>query len=87
MGYNNTNLLKVIVEVQTVYLFFQDKGIDAKTIYARVIEPQYRFTRRTLFNYLNTPARRELRRVVSDHELAQIISQAQEKAKYINPFK
>jgi hypothetical protein len=87
MAYNNNNLLKTIVEVQTVYLFFQGRGIAAKTIFERVIEPGYRITRRTLSNYLNTPAKRELRRVIADQELDKIIAQANDRAKQINPFK
>lgn len=61
MAYNRKKLLIKMIEVQNAYREHKAKGSTDKWIYLNVIDPVHHISERTFYNYLTTPARRELR--------------------------
>ena len=50
-----------MIDVQEIYLHWQEVGLDATKIYKDHIEPIYRISRATFYNYLGTNAKKELK--------------------------
>jgi len=63
MSYNKRNLLLKIIDVQTIVLEHQRKGITQKWIYENVIYPKYLISRHTFYNWLGTNAKKEIKNV------------------------
>ena len=63
MAYNRKNLLQRMVDVQDTYRKHKDNGATDRWIFRTIIEPAYRISERTFYNYLTTPARRELHKM------------------------
>lgn len=64
MSYNSRNRLQRIVDIQATYKKHSknfDGGCTDKYIYEDIIYPIYRISRSTFYDYLNTPAARELK--------------------------
>ena len=60
MAYNHKNRLHRIVDIQTLYLEYQARGVSGEYIYKRMIAPHYRISRRTFYQYLAVNAKRQL---------------------------
>lgn len=54
-----------MVDVQAVYREHKDHGATDRWIYKNVIWPTYKISERTFYNYLTTPAVRELNRITT----------------------
>ena len=63
MGYNKRNKLKRICEIQRVTLEHTGRGVTQKWVYDHIIYPQYFISLSTFYEYLATPARRELNKM------------------------
>ena len=61
MAYNRENLLKRMIDVQEIYLHWQEMGLNATKIYDEHIKPTYHISRATFYNYLGTNAKKELK--------------------------
>ncbi len=65
MAYNRQNLLIRIIEIQEIYLEHQKKGISCRWIYVNIIYPKYRISVASLYRYLATNAKKELKELIS----------------------
>ncbi|MBE7630099.1 hypothetical protein LNI98_07020 [Tenacibaculum dicentrarchi] len=67
MAYNNKNLYTRIIEIQTLVLYLreQDEDISYKEMYWQHIYPRWKICYRTYHTYLGTPAKRELKKLLS----------------------
>jgi len=59
-GYNQKNKLNVIIRVQDEFLKHANSGRTTAHIYRTYIYPQFLISRATFYNYLATPAKRDL---------------------------
>ena len=62
--YNRRNYLLRVKDVQDIYMKHHQCGCTDTYIYATYIYPTYRISRTTFYNYLSTPAVRELKILV-----------------------
>lgn len=60
-GYNRRNFLLRVKDIQDIYQEYHKRGITDKYIYQTHIYPTYKIGRTTFYNYLATPAVRELK--------------------------
>lgn len=63
MSYNRRNILTRIVDIQAIYKKHSknfDGGCTDKHIYEKIIFPVYRISRSRFYEYLRTPAARDL---------------------------
>lgn len=60
MAYNNTNKLRLILDVQNVYNEYKVEGMSTIHVYRKHIAPRFYISLTTFYNYLATPAKREL---------------------------
>lgn len=60
MAYNKKNLLRKIVEIQTLVLAAKKSGATQVWIYRNLISTQYHISESTFNNYLSINAKREL---------------------------
>lgn len=65
MAYNRKNLLQRMIDIQQVYREHKKNGATDRWIFRNVIEEQYRISERTFYNYLTTPAKRELANITN----------------------
>ena len=65
MGFNRMNLLRRMIEVQTLVLENQKKGFTQKWIHKNIIYPKYLISTATYYNYLATNAKKELKELES----------------------
>ncbi|MBE7653534.1 hypothetical protein [Tenacibaculum finnmarkense] len=65
MAYNQKNLLKRIIRVQTIVLQkqYENEDITYKELYWKFIQPEFLISYRTFHTYLGTPAKRELKKL------------------------
>lgn len=64
MSYNRRNILLRIIDVQAIYKSHSknfDGGCTDKYIYEQIIFPNYKISRSCFYDYLKTPAARELK--------------------------
>lgn len=61
MAYSRKNLLKRIIDIQEIYLEWQEVGLGNKKIYDDHIYPTYKICERTFYNYLGINAKKELK--------------------------
>ena len=61
MAYNKKNILTRIVDIQDITLANTRKGVTQEWVYANIVFPQYRISRRTYYNYLSIPAKKLLK--------------------------
>ncbi len=71
MGYNKRNKLERICEIQRITLEHTRRGVTQKWVYDNVIYPRFYISLSTFYEYLATPARRELGRLL-DAETQQL---------------
>ena len=71
MGYNKRNKLERICEIQRITLEHTRRGVTQKWVYDNVIYPRFYISLSTFYEYLATPARRELARLL-DAETQQL---------------
>lgn len=63
MSYNRRNILLRIIDIQNIYKKHSknfDGGCTDKYIYEEIIFPNYRISRSRFYDFLRTPAQREL---------------------------
>lgn len=60
-GYNRRNFLLRVKDIQDIYLHHHERGCTDKFIYQNHIYPTYKIGRTTFYNYLATPAVKELK--------------------------
>jgi len=60
MAYNKKNLLRKIVEIQTIVLAAKKRGAAQVWIYRNLVSAQYHISESTYNNYLSINAKREL---------------------------
>jgi hypothetical protein len=63
MAYNRRNKLLMMQRVIDVYLEHKKPGVSTAYVWREHIYPVYRISITTLYNYLNTPVGRELKRL------------------------
>lgn len=63
MAYTKTNRLKRIYDIQKITRSYLDQGVSLRYIYNNYIYPSYRISQATFYNYLSTPAARELKKI------------------------
>lgn len=63
MAYNKKNLLKKIIEIQTIVLTEKKRGASQVWIYRTLVASQYHISESTFNNYLAINARRELEKL------------------------
>lgn len=82
MAYNKINKLKKIIQIQEI-TFFQKhkKGLYLKEIYYEIIEKKYFISYKTFHTYLETPAKRELKKITTEDEYNTTINQIREDIK------
>jgi len=61
VAYNRRNILQRIIDVQDITIEYTANGVSQEYVFQKVIEPNYRISRRTYYNYLGTNAKKELR--------------------------
>ena len=61
MAYNRKNKLEQIIEVQNITLEHSRRGVTQQWIYCQLIYPRFRISRSTFYNYLATPAKRDIK--------------------------
>lgn len=63
MAYNRRNKLQLIIDIQTVTLEHTNRGVTQQWVYDNLIYPKHRISRATYYNYLATPAKRDLQKI------------------------
>ena len=63
MAYNRRNILKRIIDIQTVTLEHTARGITQEWVYNNLVFPTYRISRSCYYAYLSTNAKAELRKL------------------------
>jgi len=74
MSYNRKNLLQRVVDIQNTYKKHSkhfDGGCSDKYIYEQIVFPIYRISRSTFYEYLKTPAAKQLKQL-EDEERKQL---------------
>lgn len=61
MAYNRRKHLLKVLRVQEIYSEYSRKGCTNEFIFANLIEPHFYISRTTFYEYLRTPASRDLR--------------------------
>lgn len=62
MSYNNTNLLRRMVEIQNLTLQYAKKGATQQWIYTNVIYPRFYISKTVYYRYLSVNAKLELKK-------------------------
>jgi len=60
MAYTQRNRLQRIIDIQTTTLSYTNRGVSQEWVFFNLIHPAYRISKRTFYNYLSAPAKREL---------------------------
>lgn len=63
MAYSKENYYKKILDVQTMYLQHKNEYTTNQHIFKTFIEPYFRISRTTMYNYLRTNAKAELKKL------------------------
>lgn len=63
MSYSKENRLQRIIDIQRITREHTDKGVSQIYVYKNYIWPAYRISIATFYNYLSTPAARELKKI------------------------
>ncbi len=66
MSYNRRNLLERIIDIQNIYKKHSknfDGGCTDKHIFENIIKPIYRISRSCFYEYMRTPAEKELKQL------------------------
>lgn len=74
--YNRRNFLLRVKDIQNIYMEHHKHGCTDKYIYETHIYPTYKIGRTTFYNYLATPAARELKEL---EEKMRVDKEAKEK--------
>lgn len=61
MTYNKKNRLKRIVAIQEITLEHTNRGVTQQYVYKNVIKPKYCISQSAFYNYLSTPAKKQLK--------------------------
>lgn len=60
-GYNRRNFLLRVIDIQKIYTEHHERGCTDVYIYKNYIYPTYKIGRTTFYNYLATPAIKDLK--------------------------
>lgn len=60
MAYTRKNKLRLILDVQTLYNTHKQEGVSTIHVYRTHIAPIYHISLATFYNYLSTPAKKQL---------------------------
>jgi hypothetical protein len=63
MSYNRKNLLQRQIDIQAIVLEHKARGATQEWVYANIVYPTYRISRRTFYGYLGSPAKAELKKL------------------------
>jgi hypothetical protein len=69
MSYNRRNILLKIIDIQSIYKKHSknfEGGCTDRYIYEKIIFPNYRISRSRFYEYMRTPAERELKQLEVD---------------------
>ena len=61
MSYNRKNILRRMIDIQTIVLEHKQRGVTQEWVYENEIFPLYKISRRTFYDYLGTNAKAELK--------------------------
>lgn len=73
MAYNKENLLRKIVEIQNLVLFYKGQGLSQIQIYSRYVADRYHISYSCFNNYLSIPAKAQLKQIESARAKAEKI--------------
>lgn len=68
MAYNRANHLKRVIEVQEEFLELQKRYDCTREIWRKYIYPRWKISERTLYSWLATPAKRDLKKIQEKKE-------------------
>lgn len=63
MAYNNNNKFLRIKDIQDTYLLHKTDGNSTRWVYREIIYPRWKISIATLYNYLATNVKKELRQI------------------------
>jgi len=63
MAYNRRNILKRIIDIQSLTLEHTNRGVTQEWVYNNIVFPTYRISRSCYYTYLGTNAKAELKRL------------------------
>lgn len=63
MSYSRKNHLQKVLRVQEIYLKYSRQGCTNEYIYDELIAPYFFISRSTFYEYLSTPAAKELKQL------------------------
>jgi len=63
MAYTRENLLQRMIDIQNVTLEHTQKGVTQEWVFNNQIKPFYRISRKTYYNYLSVPAKKQLKQL------------------------
>lgn len=81
-GYNRRNFLLRVRDIQDIYMQHHTRGCTDKFIYQNHIYPTYKIGRTTFYNYLATPAVKELKELEERMRL-----EREERARQLSMFR
>ena len=81
-GYNRRNFLLRVRDIQDIYMQHHTRGCTDKFIYQNHIYPTYKIGRTTFYNYLATPAVKELKELEESMRL-----EREERARQLSMFR
>ena len=64
MAYTKINKLQRIIKIQDITLDHTNRGISQRWVYEHVIYPRFLISLPTFYNYLASPAKRDLRELL-----------------------
>ncbi|MDO5105807.1 hypothetical protein [Capnocytophaga sp.] len=80
MAYNRKNLLVKMIEVQEITYFQKHKiGLNLQEIYFKIIECRYFICYRTFHEYIGTPAKKQLKALVTEKEFEKLMKEIKER--------
>lgn len=66
MAYSRKNHLRKVIRVQEIYLRYSDQGCTNEYIFNKLIRPNFFISRSTFYEYLATPASKELKQIEAE---------------------
>jgi len=67
--YNRENHLLRIIEIQTIVLQHDGRGLPRKWVYENIIYPRYRISRTTFYKYLSINAKKQLKQLLKNENI------------------
>ena len=76
MAYTKENKLKRIIDIQAIFKEHFKNGTTIEWVYRNKIKDQFRISKRTFNNYLQTPAETQLKKLQSGQQIKAKYKQA-----------